>query len=124
MPSFCHECGGELGESAKFCGSCGTPSKNKSDGTTQAKAEILPPEVIEPRSPQRIQRPVSYYEPTFVHSSHSQEFRDRTGFADTFLQSFGSGAGGCVGQFFGCLAVGAIILFGLIFLGSLISSGG
>lgn len=124
MPSFCHECGGELGENAKFCGSCGTPSKNKPDSTTQVKAEILLPEVIEPRTAQPTRRPVSYYEPTFVHSSHTQEFRDRTGFGDTFFQAFGSGVGGCVGQFVGCLAVGGIILFGLMFLGSLFSSGG
>lgn len=123
MPSFCHECGGVLGERAKFCGTCGTPSKNGSGGQNQPEAEILLPEVIEPRAPQRIQRPVSYYEPTIIHSSHTQDFRDRTGFADTFMQSFGAGAGGCVGQFFGCLATGAIILLGLMFLGSLISSG-
>lgn len=124
MQSFCHECGGELGEKAKFCGSCGTRSKNNSEGHNEPIAEILPPDVIEPRAPHRIQRPVSYYEPTIIHSSHTQDFRDRTGFVDTFMQSFGSGAGGCVGQFFGCLATGAIILFGLMFLGSLISSGG
>lgn len=121
MPNYCHECGGQVPEQAKFCGNCGKSIETSDNSDFKSESRSQSVEVIpQPRpSPIIIEQPIRYYEPVSGGTHHSQEFRDKTGFFDTFQQSFGSNIGGCLGQFIGCLGVLALIFVGLAFLGAL-----
>lgn len=121
MPNYCHECGGQVLEQAKFCGNCGKSIEvsDAPDSGSNPRAQSI--EIIPHTrpSPMVIEQPVRYYEPVSGGTHHSQEFRDKTGFFDTFQQSLGSNFGGCLGQFMGCLVVLVLIFVVLAFLGGL-----
>lgn len=126
MPNFCHECGNQISPKAKFCGSCGEPIEAAGESNSLMGSRSVPVrpreiEIVQQAPPPQvvIEQPVRYYEPVVGTTHHSQDFRDKTGFFDTFQQSLGSNFGGCIGQFVGCLAVLFIIFVGLSFLGAL-----
>lgn len=122
MPNFCHECGGQVPEQAKFCGNCGESIEGSATSEPRSNSGSQSIEIVhQPRSspaPMLIEQPIRYYESVSGSTHHSQDFRDKTGFFDTFQQSLGSNFGGCIGQFMGCLGVLALILVGLAFIGA------
>lgn len=116
MSKFCYSCGSSISEEAKFCGNCGEPLRQGVAESTALEVKG-PSQTAKPKPTQLpIQEPVQIHPTqTEQYIYHQQEYRDKTGFFNSFINSAGSEVGGCLGEFVGCLMVLALILLCFVF---------